>query len=131
MRTLIFILLILETFYGQSQDKNLNGKYTHSFFMYEYYLTLSNSGKFNIEEHTDLGTTITVGTWINDEKTITLIPTRSFKYDRSKEIHRIPSELLEKSILLIDRERNLTLTYPKSNSKDKERMYLLKKIANK
>ena len=65
--TILFSLTTLLTI-GQGQDKELLGKYTHSFFMYEYFLTLSDSGKYNTEENSDMGARITVGTWTRKDK---------------------------------------------------------------
>jgi hypothetical protein len=132
MRLLSTLFFTIASFLAVGQNKALLGKYTHSFFMYEYFLTLSDSGQFHIEERTDLGTKITVGKWTGDDKTIRLIPTSAFHTNRSKETYSIPSEELEESIISIGDGNQLTILAPKNRQKTKAEIpnYRLTRIEN-
>jgi hypothetical protein len=107
------LLIISATVFGQ---KSLNGKYTHSFFMYEYFLTLADSGKFTIDEHSDLGSKTTTGSWTINEHLVRLTPAKCVLWDQrnpKKENEEIPLSWLEISYISVDSNSNLTKLAPK------------------
>lgn len=118
MRIFLTTFIALTAFLVTAQDSNvLQGKYTHSFFMYRYYLTLADSGRYTVEEHSDLGSRTTYGTWALADQEIRLTPTICYSRNRTdNKPKQVPSEMLEASILSIADDRALTLLAPKKKT---------------
>jgi hypothetical protein len=103
------ILLTLTFLNVSGQDKDLQGKYSREFFMYEYSLTLQDSGKFVVTEVSDLESRTTVGFFMVSDKIIRLTPTKGWtERNPTKEKMAIPLELLRGSSLKIDNDLTLT-----------------------
>lgn len=108
MRLLLATALLAISITASGQKKSLLGKYTHSSFMYRYFLTLGDSGKFIIEEHSDSGLRKTTGTWTITGQLIKLIPSKCISDwgNQRGEVEEFPLEFLEKESLITVGKRN-------------------------
>ena len=109
--TVLFLIHLSVAVYGQ-REKELLGKYTYTSFMYTYFLTLSDSGKFTVEEHSDSGLTTTTGAWTIRGRLIKLSPSKS-RWDSAD----FDFPLVE-SLISVDKQNNLTKLAPKKMSKE-------------
>jgi hypothetical protein len=73
---LLPLLLLVHSASGQSA-KDVLGNYSLSHFMHGYYLTLKDSGKFIVQEKSDVLVRTATGNWAIKNKRITLIPTNT------------------------------------------------------
>jgi hypothetical protein len=80
-------------------------------------MILSDSGKFEIDESSDLGTKTTVGTWTIFKDTITLKPTKLYLEDRrdpKKPKREYPPNISE-ILITVDDQKKLKIISPKNS----------------
>ncbi|GHN01561.1 hypothetical protein WSM22_30500 [Cytophagales bacterium WSM2-2] len=114
MRTLFTTILLTISVIVFGQKKSPLGKYTHSYTWYQYFLTLGDSGKFIVEEHSDSGLKTTTGTWTINGRLIKLVPTKCISDWGSEEIYEVPLSYLKESFISMDNENKLTILAPKN-----------------
>jgi len=121
MRIIFTTILLTISLTVSAQKKSLHGKYTHSAPYYHYFLTLKDSAKFLIEEHSDTGLRTTTGTWTINGHLIKLTPSKFIwdLEDHEEGPQELPLSFLEKwwmekeSFISVDKKKNLTKLAPK------------------
>src|SRR5688572_19464134 len=109
MKGLIIILLTVTAFNVLGQNKSLRGRYSREIFMYEYALSLQDSGRYIVTEISDLQSITITGTWTIHEDVITLTPRKGWR-EQAPEMKRteIQGQLLKVSFLKVDDNNTFT-----------------------
>lgn len=85
--------------------------------MYSFTLTLSDSARFVIDEHTDLGSQTTTGTWDYSKDIITLTPKKVYRWDRRfPEKEKKEQPIIHNEIIVsVDNQKRLKIISPKGD----------------
>jgi hypothetical protein len=110
--TAIIFFTSVSFIFGQSKWEMI-GQYKHSLFMYSYKLTLTDDENYEIEESSDFGSEMIVGTWTMVGRRIWLMPKKQISIDVQK--NRTEKEIIEPKVVVVEIETENVLA-PKNRS---------------